>query len=322
MPIDWGHLRRLADSQCDLLTRRQCLAAGMSPDALAWRVSSGRWSRVHEGVFLTAPGRRDWHGRAVAALLQACSGGPVADAALGGRSAAYLWGIDARPPRQIELLIPEPRRVTPPAGVRVRRVSRFDSVVHETAYPWRSTVAATVLDVAALGSPLDALSIAARAVQMELVGAGELSQELGARAGHRHSKVLRRALGDVATGAESGAEVLYIRDVERAHGLPTATRQTASDQGSRRRHDNEYRPYGVIVEVDGRLGHEQWADRVKDGRRDRQLLAEARLTTRIFFADVAVEPCRTALEVGAILAGRGWMGQLRRCRRAGCSVGA
>jgi hypothetical protein len=321
VPVDWGMLRRRADEQCDLLTRAQCLGAGMSAPAVEWRVTSRRWTRVHEGVFLTKPGRTDWNGRAMAALLHALSGARAADAALCGRSAAYLWGIEAKPPAVVEILIPERRRVVAPKGVSVRRAFRFDAMVDDLAHPWRTTVAATVLDVAATGSAFDAVAIAARVIQKEVVTTGQLSQELAARAGHRHSRVLRRAFADVDAGGQSGTEVLYVRDVERAHGLPTGTRQAPSDQGSRRYHDNEYREFGVIVEVDGRLGHEQWADRVKDGRRDRQLLATERLTTRVFFADVALEPCRTAAEIGAILAGRGWAGRPRRCRRTGCGVG-
>lgn len=256
----------------------------------------------------------------MAALLHTLSGARVADAALCGRSAAYLWGLEQKPPAMVEILVPERRRVVAPSGVAVRRAFRFDAMVDDLAYPWRTTVAATVLDVGAKGSALDAVSIVARAVQKEVVTTGQLSRELGARAGHRHSKVLRRALGDVEAGGQSGTEVMYVRDVERAHGLPGATRQAPSDRGSRRYHDNEYVEFRVIVEVDGRLGHEQWADRVRDGRRDRQLLAGERLTTRVFFADVALEPCRTAAEIGAILAGRGWTGRPRRCRRTGCVV--
>ncbi|WP_344139223.1 type IV toxin-antitoxin system AbiEi family antitoxin domain-containing protein [Pedococcus bigeumensis] len=321
MPVDWGVLRRRADEQCDLLTRAQCLAAGLSVASIEWRVRSGRWTRVHPGVFLTQPGRADWDGRAMAALLFALSGARVADAALCGRSAAYLWGIERTPPTVVEVVIPERCRVVAPQGVRIRRAFRFDAVVHDLAYPWRTTAAATVLDVAATGSPLDALSIVARAVQKEVVTTAEVAQELAARAGHRHSRILRPALADVGAGGQSGTEVLYVRDVERAHGLPTAIRQAPSDRGARRYHDNGYDEFGLIVEVDGRLGHERWADRVRDGRRDRQLLVTERLTTRVFYADVVLEPCRTAAEIAAILAGRGWAGRPRRCRRTGCVVG-
>ena len=319
MPIDWSMLRQHATRQFDLLTRLQCLAAGMTDDALQWRVASGRWVRLRGGVYLTRPGRDDWHVTATADLLRCLSGAPAADAAFCGRSALYLWGLERRPPAVIEVVVPYERSIARGPGLRVRRSVRWEDLVDELAYPWRTSLPATVLDVAAQGTATDALSTVARAVQKELVSVGQLRAELGRRQGHRHSRVLRPALADVEDGAQSGAEVLYVRDVERAHGLPTATRQAASDQGSRRYHDNEYEQFGVIVEVDGRLGHEQWADRVRDGRRDRQLLATERLTTRVFFADVALEPCRTAAEIGAILVGRGWTGRPRRCRRTGCN---
>ena len=320
MAIDWGVLRGFADGQSDLLTRRQCLEAGMSKDALDWRVSSGRWTRVHTGVLLTKPGRSDWTTKATAALLFALSGEAVADAALCGRSAAYLWGLEKTAPTTIELVVPQRRTVVAPGGVRVRRSMRWDDLVDDLAYPWRTTVPATVLDLATAGTALDALSVVARAVQKELVSPGVLAQEMTARGGHKYSKILRPGLADVANGAQSGAEVLYIRDVERAHGLPAATRQAPSDRGRRRFHDNCYQEQRLIVEVDGRLGHELWSDRIRDGRRDRELLTGSQVTTRVFFADVAVTPCRTAAEIGTILRTRGWQGRLHRCRRRGCTI--
>jgi phage tail protein X len=318
--IDWGELRRLADLQLGLLTRKQCLAAGMTADAVDWRVGSRRWARVHEGVYQTTPGRADWQATATAALLFALSDTHAGDAALCGRSAAYLWGVESRQPAVVELLVPERRRVRAPEGARVRRSFRWDGVVDDLAFPWRTRPPATVLDVASSGTPIDALSLVARAVQKELVTPRELLQEITARGGHKHSKILRAALTDVADGAQSGAEVLYIRDVERAHGLPTATRQAPSQVGALRLHDNGYEQFGLIVEVDGRLGHEQWSDRVRDGRRDRQLLTRDRVTTRVFFADVAVRPCQTAGELAAILRSKGWAGRPRRCRRRGCTL--
>jgi hypothetical protein len=318
--IEWGSLRRIADQQFDLLSRRQCLEAGMSPDALAWRITSGRWLRVHEGVFQTRPGRSDWHATATAGLLFALSGDPAADAALRGPSAAYARGLVPAPPPVVQLVIPQRRSVAPQSGLHVRRSMLWDDLIDERAFPWRTTVRATVLDVASSGTSLEALALVAKAVQKEVVTPAELLDEMSARGGHKYSAVLRAGLRDVEDGGQSGAELLYIRDVERAHGLPRAVRQSPSRVGRHRLHDNDYVAQQLIVEVDGRLGHERWADRVRDGRRDRQLLTTARLTTRVFFADVALQPCSTASEISAILVSRGWDGRPRRCRRAGCVV--
>ena len=256
----------------------------------------------------------------MSALLWAQGPQVPASAAFSGRSAAHLWGLERRPPEVIELVVPYARTIAEPEGVQIRRSMRWDGLVDDLAYPWRTTIAATVVELAGHGSAIDALSQVARAVQHELVNTAQLRQEIVARGGHRYSKLLLPALADVDDGGRSGAELLYIRDVEGAHGLPTAFRQARSDVGQRRFHDNEYEGLGLIVEVDGRLGHEQWGDRVRDGQRDRQLLSKERVTARVFFADVALTPCQTALDIGAILALRGWAGTLRSCRRRGCLV--
>ncbi len=276
MSVDWSGLRRLADEQADLLTRAQCLGAGLSEGCLSWRVTSRRWVWVHEGVFLTRPGRSDWLMRAMAALLYADTARPGADAACRGLSAAYLWGLGSDPPRTIELAVPVRRRVVAPSGVRIRRVEHWDDLVDEIACPWRTTVEATILDCA---------------------------EE-----------------GDENHGTQSPAEIRYVRDVERAHALPAGVRQAASDAGTRGYHDNDYPQLGVIVEVDGRLGHQAWADRVRDGRRDRQVARTGRFTTRVFWPDVWVTPCDTAVELAALFRSRGWAGTPRRCRRRGCAV--
>jgi hypothetical protein len=292
----------------------------MSEEALQWRVASRRWTRLHEGVYLTRPGRNDWLVTAMAALLRVSSGALAADAALCGSSAAYLWGLERRPPPVVELVVPERRKVAEPSGAQVRRSTRWDDLVHELAFPWRTTAAATVLELVGRSSATDALAVVARAVQQHVVTESELRQELARHRAHRHRDLLLPALEDAEEGGQSGAELLFIRDVERAHGLPVATRQAPSDAGRRRYHDSEYEPFGLIVEVDGRLGHELWADRVRDGRRDRQLLGLSRATTRVFWVDVAVRPCETAAEIGAILRLRGWTGRPRPCRRRGCAL--
>ena len=109
-----------------------------------------------------------------------------------------------------------------------------------------------------------------------------------------------------------------MRDVEGAHGLPVATRQSPTGQGGRR--DNEYEEYTLVVEVDGRLGHEGWSGRRRDGRRDRQAARTGRLTVRVYWDEIVSTPCALAVEVAELLAARGWAGRPRPCRRRGCAV--
>lgn len=317
---DWGALRRAADSQRGLLTRSQCRAAGLSDDVLRWRVDSGRWLRLHEGVYLTVPGRDDWRTTALAALLCVDVPGRECAAAFADTSAAFVWGLTPRPPRVVTLVVPARRRIVAPAGVIVRRSARWAGYLDELEDPARTTVAATVLDCAALGDSDESLGWVTAAVQGRRVNTGQLMAELGRRRGHPHGPLLRDVLGDVGDGAQSPAEVRYIRDVEQAHGLPAAERQGVTDAGRRRHHDNRYTAYRLVVEVDGRVGHERWADRVRDGQRDRQVAAGGDLTVRAFWVDVTSGACRLAGEVGALLRGRGWTGSPRPCRSLRCAL--
>ncbi|QIM21448.1 hypothetical protein G7075_10450 [Phycicoccus sp. HDW14] len=305
-------------AQFGLVTRAQASAAGMTSDAIEWKVASGRWTVAARGVYLTTPGRSGWEVRAGAAFLRVHSTHGLADAALVGSSAAFVLGLLPTSPAVVRVGIPHARRVEAPHGVSLHRMVRFDEVLDDLAYPWRTTVSVTVLDCAAEGDADAALALVARAVQRGLTTAERLDAELRARGRHRHGRLLRQVLGEVGDGAHSAAELRYVRDVETAHGLPRGRRQAAGNRGAV--HDTEYEGFATIVEVDGRLGHERWADRVRDGRRDRGAAGRGAFTTRVFWPDVAVTPCRTAVEVGSVLRARGWLGSPRPCRRTGCVV--
>ena len=112
-------------------------------------------------------------------------------------------------------------------------------------------------------------------------------------------------------------EVRFLRDVERAQGLPRGRRQVPLTIGNVRVHDIAYEEQRVLVELDGRLGHDG-EDRVRDGIRDRRSATRAWLTVRAFWNDVAGAPCTLATEVGEVLNQRGWRDRAHPCRRRGC----
>jgi very-short-patch-repair endonuclease len=127
-------------------------------------------------------------------------------------------------------------------------------------------------------------------------------------------------LADVADGAESAMEIRFVRDVERAHGLPRGRRQLSVHPDGRQIHDVGYVEQRVLVELDGRLGHEGPAERVQDGMRDRRGATSGWLTMRAFWRDVAGFPCDLAVETGAVLNNRGWQDRVHPCRRRPCAV--
>lgn len=113
-------------------------------------------------------------------------------------------------------------------------------------------------------------------------------------------------------------EIRYVRDVERAHGLPVGIRRFSRTRKDHQLHDVAYVEQRVLVELDGRLGHEGPEARVKDGIRDRRGATSGWLTVRAFWRDVAGYPCDLALETGAVLRSRGWPDRVRPCHRRGC----
>lgn len=313
----WGpgmsaqQLRGLAIEQFGVLSSAQAHAGAMTERQISRRVASGQWIRVHRGVYQTQPGCTDWSATALAGLLVAGRG-----AALTHASAAHLHGLGA-PPRVIEIGVPAERRVSPRPGLILRRIGELDERTDVFAWPWRTTVEHTVIDLAATLDLEDAVALAARAAQRRLTTASALRATLLARPHHRWRRQLGEALAVVADGAESAMEVRFVRDVVRPHGLPMPVLQHATGGARGWRSDAGFTDYRVLVELDGRLGHEGWG-RIGDARRDRVTAADGWLTVRAGWLDVAHTPCGLALEVGQILAARGWDGRLHPCRRPEC----
>jgi very-short-patch-repair endonuclease len=97
-------LQRIAARQHSVFSRRQAIDAGISEKTIDRYLRSGRWVRLHAGVYLPSVVPITWKQRMAAALL-AC--GP--DAVSSHRGAIAVWGWDE------DLFLPE---VTVPNGTR------------------------------------------------------------------------------------------------------------------------------------------------------------------------------------------------------------
>ncbi|HET7398949.1 MAG TPA: type IV toxin-antitoxin system AbiEi family antitoxin domain-containing protein [Intrasporangium sp.] len=301
------------NGQGGVVSRAQALAAGLSGKTIECHLATGRWLRLHPGVYLTRPGRDDWEMRAVAALLHAGPG-----AALSHLSAAHVWSLVRQAPHPIEVVVPASRRVVAVDGVQVRRSRHASARIDPHGWPHRTTAEDTVLDLA-LGRPLDqAIALAAKAIDLRITSMDRLARALEQRPRQGHRSLLLEVLHDVESGAESPAEVRYVRDVERAHGLPPGRSQTPMAGGRRR--DREYEEWGVVVEIDGRLGHDGWGAVQRDGQRDRAATVGGRTTLRCYWVDLVPAGCALAVDVATVLRAKGWSGTPHGCRR-GCPVG-
>ncbi|MBB2985051.1 type IV toxin-antitoxin system AbiEi family antitoxin domain-containing protein [Terracoccus luteus] len=217
------------EGQNGLVTKVQAIEGGLTAKAVRCKVESGRWVRMHPGVYLTTPGRDDWETRALAVLLHL--GVP---SALCGRSAAYLWGLVPSPGREIEVVVGSTRNPDPVPGVQVRRSRHAVRRTHETAWPHRTDAENTVLDLAH-GQSVDVMvGHLAKALQLRLTTARTLRAALADRPTQPSRSLLLEIVGDLDGGVESSAERRYVQDVETAHGLPVGRRQAPAPGGSRR----------------------------------------------------------------------------------------
>ena len=306
-------IARLAAQRAGVLSAREALALGADQPWLTRQVRSGRWQRLHRGVLLTHSGPVSWDARSWGAVLYAGR-----HAALSHHCAAYLHGLSRRPPETIDVVIPTARRVTPTPGVRIHRRSVMPAL---TGWPLRTALPETAVDLVAGADSLDAvlgwLSDAVRAGATPRA----LRRELARRPRLRNRAHAALLLAEVEVGVESPLEGRFHRDVERAHGLPSATLQLRQVLGDLRvRADRVYRGLGVRAELDGTLAHPRGRTDADTWRDNAALIHAGDLTLRYRWSHVASTPCATAAQVLTAL--RLTTPDLRAhpCRRPGCAV--
>jgi hypothetical protein len=136
----------------------------------------------------------------------------------------------------------------------------------------------------------------------------------------RRSSPAAGCAGAPSSNSPSPLENRYVRDVERAHGLPTARRQVLIIKDSRTQYlDNLYEELGIGVELDG-LAYHPAEERWQDIGRDNALAADGIQVLRYGWADVDGRACHVAIQFAGVAVRHGWTGALRRCGPS-CEVG-
>jgi hypothetical protein len=311
----------LLDVQCGIADRSQAKQAGFSDRQIWHRLRSGKWQRVHEGVYATFTGPLTPDARLWAALRRAGDG-----AMLSHETAAEAHGLIDKPAgKAIHITVPAGRRPVRRGSVRGVVIHRSGQSRPQLPITWklpRTRIEDTVLDLIDAAPNFQvAYGWIARAVTRDLATVGMLRAALATRRRARYRAELAVAFGDSDGGVRSGLELRYARDVERAHGLPVAQRQARREIAGRVHYrDNWYAEYRVCVEVDGPTYHRDeqvW----KDKRRDNVNLAEDGAETfRFGPVEVTELACESAAMVAAALARNDWKGTPRPCRRPGCSL--
>lgn len=205
--------------------------------------------------------------------------------------------------------------------MRVSRINRFEELALFHLGPPRIRLEHALLTVASRSThESGSVAVLADACQLRRTTASRLLETLRTMLRLPGRKLLMEILADVADGAYSVLERHYLTRVERPHGLPTGRRQRRVKPGkSVAFRDVEYDGLGVVVELDGRLGHEDAQDRWADLDRDIDSAVNGDITLRAGWKQV-LSPCRLAVAVARVLMARGWQGSPRACG-PDCPVG-
>ena len=305
-------LQEWADAQAGVLTRAQCLRAGLTDKTITGHLRSGRWHRSETGTYVVHTGPRGYATRCSEAVLGV--GPPVA----GARETA-LWVADRTlpVPRQVHVTVPAGRRVAPRAEVVVHHQLRDTTRVTGLVVPVTS-VEDAVLDIAdEARTAREVEAVVCEAVRRRLTHSTRLAAALALRLRHRWRGLLEQMLVEVQEGAESALELLDLRN-DRRHGVPTADRQVRHLVGGQgRRLDALLRPLGVsrpvVKELDGRLGHEDAAGRFRDRQRDNDATLLGRASLRYGWHDLADAGCEVAGDTLFVLQQNGYDGAGHPC---------
>jgi hypothetical protein len=290
---------RASAGQRDLALREQLLAAGLAPSALRAAVATGDLLRVRRGVYartaLATPAAHLLSGGVVdpaflrtaqAVLLEL---GP--DAALCGRSAAVVWGLDMLvEPEQLEVQVGRGRSHVRLDDVRVRRTAAATQVVDGLRV---TGVVGTLRGCAQTLPPIEAVAIVDSALRRRLVPAslpatGSLGRAI--------------ALADPCAGSvlESALRVLLAQ-----HGLlPPYSQYVIRSRGRFvARVDFCWPACGLIVECDGRRWHDPEDAREFDRRRANSCASLGWRLLRFTWAEVLHDPEYVVTTVAAAIAG-------------------
>lgn len=287
---------------------------------LARRCRARQIQQIHSGVYVDFTGPLPWETRVWAVWL---AYGP--EAALTGMTALRWYGVEgAWEDDRIHLAVPHSRRVAQRPGVLVSRHRGFAAQLHGFRTPPIMRLEVAVLVRASAEPSLSRQAALLLDVCRQRATTPErLLDELDSLTRLPNRQALRRIVLDAVEGVHSFLEQVYLRRVERPHGLPTGERQVRVESAaavSRRvvYRDVRYTPYGLVVELDGRAGHSDSESRWRDMHRDNATAMSGETTLRFGYQLVS-EPCMAAVQVATVLRHRGWRGTPRACT-PGCAA--
>jgi very-short-patch-repair endonuclease len=282
------HLRKCAEAQHGVFTRRQARDAGFTARMIDRRVADGRWQVLYRGLYRPAGTPETWEQRLMAACL-------VGSAVASHRSAGLLWGFPAMPPGLLEV-----------TGLRHRRRQTTDVKWHESYHLTPKEI--TELDGIPVTRPvrtfLDLGAVLTAAQLEEVLNEGLRGNRLAIPAVWQRMEELgllrpgagqvRKVLEGHVPGQRRPESVLETRFLQlvRDSALPVPVTQHEVRTAGRlvARIDFAYPDLGLAIELDGHAYHfGERADR-RDRGRENTLVALHWRVLRFDWEDVTRRP--------------------------------
>jgi hypothetical protein len=290
--------RDLAGQQAGLVARRQLVPLGYSDHYVDSQIAAERWRLVSDVVICTTTGVLTREQLMWAGVLHAGPG-----SAIGGLTALERRGLKNWHRDEITVLLAKSHNLEPVEGVNFVETRRPVGLNATGTLPTWRTEPAALLFAAYNPSIRTAIGLLSAVVQQRMTTTDRLLMEIERMRPLRWAKKFRHALGEIAGGSHSLAELRVIR-MCRSHSLPVPDRQTkrVDSSGKVRFTDAEWRlPSGkiVILEIDGgfHMEVEHWE---ADIARERDLVTTGAVVLRCTDRELTDEPSKVVASLRAV----------------------
>jgi very-short-patch-repair endonuclease len=284
----WGAAAELAGRQHGVVSLAQLEERGVRAGTVRYWVETRRLARLYAGVYAVGHAALRPEGHRLAAVL-ACGD----DAVLSHASAAAHWGIRQSAAAVIDVTAPG-RAGRARTGLRIHCGARLglDEVTVEDGVPC-TTVARTLLDLAAVADPASLSRAIEAAERLELFDLRPLRVLIGRHTGRRGIRRLRGALATfdpdfLRVKSELEARFLQLC-IDRLPERPRVN-ETIEAGGEGFEVDFSWPRARLIVETDGAGFHDTTAASARDAHRDRILTAAGWTVIRCRWHDVVTNP--------------------------------
>jgi len=265
-----------------VISRKQLLALGFTPDAIKHRLAIGRLHCVRRGVYSVGRPEVGSYGRWMAAVLS-CGDGAV----LSHSSAAALWRIGFEQRNVIELSLPSPFQKRRP-GLRIHRrpsLQERDTTI-EYGIPVTTPVQ-TLIDVSLRLDRRGVERMINEADKYDLVHPPGLRRALEHRSGESGVARLRHILDQRTFRLTKEELERRFLPLARKAGLPVPlTGQWVNEFEV----DFFWPDLGLVVETDGLRYHRTAAEQARDRLRDQAHTAAGLTPLRFTHEQVRYEP--------------------------------